>query len=338
MKIIDEFRYRCRKRALVTEELSKLIIMRYLIAPIAPYVSKYITLKLAWLLSSIILFFDIILHKSKNFKDIKHAFSLGNLRALQISWQFLALAFQDFAIFMRIVKGKETVDIWNVKEINSVGVDELRQNGRSFIVATGHFTRQAYLAVFRKDIIPMNVIQITLPPNPNTGNYYYDRRIELHLGMGLTAAAKSHPDFQTAMVGIVPNFIKALCGKLHETPTALLLNIDAPWADSHKKSHERPFAGYETKKFAMGVLGLAKISACPIVSLVCYIDSHGEAVLQWGDPVYIAKSDTEEQQVKVLDEMLDRIETAIGMRPSQYLMPFGTQRKWNSAEQAWANS
>jgi hypothetical protein len=43
----------------------------------------------------------------------------------------------------------------------------------------------------------------------------------------------------------------------------------------------------------------------------------------------------EQADIRITNEILDRIERAVGRWPGQYVLPIGGQRRWNAAACRW---
>lgn len=331
-------RHRLNTAAATLEEFCRLILLRFVVGPVSQFGPKAVAIKIIELFSMLIVLFDMVFYGRRQINGFMTTFGITSYEALLLTWKYHALPFTDFAINRRISTDKENVNEWPVKEVNSGGIERLRQERKSYIVATGHFTRQAYMAIGRKDITPGRIVQITLPTNPGTGKIMYDKRIELQFGMSFRAALKIRPDLSLATVGTGRGMVRDVCRSLREPGTAVLINIDAPWDDHHPNYYERAFAGFDKKTFALGVVGLAKMSGCPILPLISRVDGCGGVIMEWGEPVYVDRNLSEEQQIKVLDGLLDQLEQAIGLRPFQYLMPIGNSRKWDKEKKEWIDA
>lgn len=335
LKMLKALKKSCKNGALTAEEIFRLILLRNLMIPLAKYLPRSILLVTAELFSMILLLFDYLLHGHKQYSRIQNAFNLNKFDTLHLSLKQFSLPNKDCAVASRILNGKEKIEDWVVHEVNNSGVDALRKAGQSYIVANGHFTRQAYFSLLRKDITPGTFIQVAVPLNPDTGWKAYDQRIEAQLSPLFNVGSYCRSDFTVVDVGRDLHAFRNLRNSLREPGKVVLINIDAPWEGRPDNSHESSFAGFANRKFANGVIGLARITGCPVVPCVTATDGEGNIVLEWGDPVFIARDDSHEAQVQVLNGLLDILEIGIGKRPAQYLMGIGSGRYWDKECAAW---
>lgn len=285
----------------------------------------------------VLLCYDYILHKKKQIECLRKAFSVNGYELFRLTVKYIALPFKDYTVCKMIISGRESVAEWPISENNKDAINELLNSGRSFIVANGHFTRQAYLALFRRDVAPSRLIQVTLPPNPETGWKAYDHRIELQLGTSLAAAQSLRPDDLTySVVTKDQHIFHTMRRHLKMARGIVMINIDAPWEGKDENTLSRPFAGFSNRKFAKGVIELARISGCPIVSCITYVNTDGSITIQWGDPIYVSADSQPAEGVAHLNHLLDVIENAVGRRPDQYLMPIGSDRSWDKERSCWS--
>jgi hypothetical protein len=326
------------KRPPINEENIKIALLKVIDFVVKSTKTKFLTYPFIWLTSLLLIYFDVAFKGRSYCGAIRDAYKLSKFSALMLACRTIALPYRDYAVAQTLLTGNDNIHDWTVNELNSRGIDELRNSGASCIVANGHFTRQAYYAVFRRDVLPQRLMQVALPPNPGTGRLEYDRRIEIQFGSLLSAAKYSRPeDLEFAVVGVDKHILRTMLRHLKQSSGVILMNIDAPWDGKNEHCYVRPFAGHKAKKFARGIIEIARISGCPIISIIPVFNNDKTITLLWGDPMYVNDSMSEAEQNGILDRLIDPMEVAVGRRPDQYLMPIGVDRCWDQHSDNWGN-
>jgi hypothetical protein len=76
------------------------------------------------------------------------------------------------------------------------------------------------------------------------------------------------------------------------------------------------------------------LTHCPIISCVHTLESDGSIVLEWGAPIRIVGNEPS-NDIDVMNALIDRVEIAIGDRPTQYALEIGGDRHWDSISRRW---
>ena len=261
------------------------------------------------------------------YRDLWQA--LGGPRRQCLKWtlEWLATPLRDFVILKRVTLGREGVASWQIIERNAEGVSRLRENGKSYIIAGGHFTRPGYLALVSPQVTPGNIIDaFARPPRIRS---LRDLRLNITYRTSLRARSYAGKPFEVAWVGegSLPGL--ALYRALRQPNTVAVVHVDAPWPPNLRSSYQRSFAGNTSRSFSMGVVHLARKANCPVVP--CAYSFDGErAIIDWGDPIF-----PDGEPSDVMDRILATLERAVARNPGQYLLDIGKGRRWNPARAAW---
>jgi hypothetical protein len=122
-------------------------------------------------------------------------------------------------------------------------------------------------------------------------------------------------------------------------PGALIvLGSDSISSSGREGGLDRPFAGHASASFALGTARLARMSQCPIVTCVPYLEANGRIVVEWGELIAPAARHDEDADIRVTNAILDVFERAVGQRPGQYVLPIGSARSWDAGAQCWRSS
>jgi lauroyl/myristoyl acyltransferase len=141
-------------------------------------------------------------------------------------------------------------------------------------------------------------------------------------------------EMENVFIGSDPLPFRTLYNRLCERGNVVFIHADAPWKKAQSGAFVRPFAGHRRRVFATGTAQLAQMSQCPILCCVYFLESDGTIVLEWGP--LIRNADMEQGNViDVMYRLIDRLEIAIGERPTQYIFEIGYDRRWNSKSKQW---
>lgn len=274
---------------------------------------------------------------SHSYKVMKRAFCGSRLQSFRLSQKWLRQPFLDFIFLNQILRGLDHPRNYKIIEKNAELVQDLRDSGKSYIVATGHFAREAMSILYLEEVTPGCIIQIANPLMVKPGTLY-ERRLHLQYGTMLAVINFLRPkDLKIMNVGSSPLMYRKLCSELKKPGNALLINLDVSYEDDSRGSIVRPFAAQSKRSFAKGAVRLAHLTRCPIITCTFAREKDGTFIIEWGAPVYALDKYDMTSEAKVMNELLDRIESAIGNRPTQYILPIGTGRRWNQLTRRWEN-
>jgi hypothetical protein len=208
----------------------------------------------------------------------------------------------------------------------------LSEPGASFIVATGHFSREAMTSVYIPRIIPKTIATVIAKPGLEGG----PRGLRLKLQLGEIMRGIRHVregDVDIVEVGEA-SVVGALRRHLRRPNTAVVIAVDAH-APSKAGAYQRPFAGHAVQNFALGTAMLSRLTQRPILPCVSYLDEAGRVVIEWSAPIAAPARTDPEADERITSAILDIFEHAVGLRPGQYVQPIGEGRVWNAAAEQW---
>lgn len=246
----------------------------------------------------------------------------------------LAQPFYAFVIFHRVSRGREHPANWVVEERNNEHIVKLRESGRSFIVATGHFTREAVLSLYLPQICPGSIEHVTVAV-PASSLRPHDIRERVYFGQLLRVLQYSSPDVKLVYVG---DGARKLIKHLAKPGCQVAMAVDAFWHSSGSSAHTRPFAGMRDRSFSTGAAIVSRLAQCPVASLASYVAMDGTIILEWGPVIEPPQRNDESADVQNTNAVLDFLETAIGRWPTQYVLYIGEERRWNPALERWQDS
>jgi hypothetical protein len=265
--------------------------------------------------------------------EMRRAFEESHLRSLGLARRWLAQPFRDCVVLKRVLLGREATFDWKIREMNAEGVRRLREAGESYIVASGHYAREAVLGLYSPEVTPGSVIQVGFPV-PTETTSLRDVRIRIQYGLlvkTLSVAWGRGLEFVSTGAKHVVSSLP-LYRRLRQRGTVVCMHVDAPW-DWQKSAYgtfSRAFAGDSSRRFATGAAQLAQLAGCPVVACSYGVDGDGTIVLEWGEPIKQV-SDV----IATANDLLDTLEIAVGERPTQYMFPIGEERRWNRCTRRW---
>ena len=262
---------------------------------------------------------------------MRKAFGMGDAEAKRSAREYLAQPFYTFVVFHRILHRRERPNDWTVEERNDQDVVQLRESGRPFIVATGHFRRESFLALYTPRICPGNLAGLFAPvaaPSLHPHNI----RERVHFGQILKAIQQSRPDLTFVYAG---GAVKKLLKHVVQPGSQAIVAADAFWKTTGSSTHTRPFAGMRARSFSVGCAVLSRLAQCPIVACTTYLETDGTVVVEWGRVIAPPQREDEGADSRITDEILDLLEIAVGRQPTQYVLYIGEERRWNSGNQSW---
>lgn len=257
----------------------------------------------------------------------------GSERAFALAHKRLARPFRDHVFMVRIANGIEDPTLWPVI---SDPPPFLNDPNASFIMATGHFSRQAAIAAYFPQTISHKLASVMAPLQKKTGSRIRDARLQAQFGAMSKALERVRAgDLHVIEVG-GPRVVSQVVNHLKQPGHCIAISSDAPWPAA-KGGHARPFAGRKQQNYALGTARLARLAQCPIVSCVPVLDE-GRLILRWGAPIDPPAPGDHSADARITDQLLDELELAIGLYPDQYVLSLGYDRRWDSVSERWVGA
>jgi lauroyl/myristoyl acyltransferase len=327
-------------------ELARGLIMLLILRPAAAWLPRSLARGLAQLVG-----FLIALSPTRGRSTcsiMRGAFGLSKTQAFWVSQQWLARPFLDFVVCRRIINGREDWTRWKVEEIGSKLAMQIKNSDRSFILATGHFARESYLHLLLPTVVRHRVGQTLAPIPPRSPNPFIFR-VRLQFGQMLDAVRRIRPDDVDFL--FTGTSLLAMRDRLREPRNVVLISVDAYWTGggaylgkeidpasmrgSAARHYCRAFAGLETYRFATGAASISRFAQCPILPCSMFMRSDRTVVIEWGEPISPPARKDQDADIRVMDQILDFIQSAVGCRPTQYVSEFGGSRRWNASKSQW---
>jgi len=313
-----------------SDELLRTCLMIFVLQPSADLLSRERALRIAHWCGSLLLRMPTSGKPVR--KTMERCFGMSGPEALEAEREYLAQGFYAFTVFRRVLRGREHPDKWTIKEKNDQAVIQLRESGRSFIVATGHFRRESILALHMPRICPGGFAVITLPV-PTRSLRPLTIRTRVQFGQLLQVCRYCRPDAKFAYLGD-PSIIE-LVEYLERPGYQVLVAADAIWNKTGRSTHRRPFAGMRDRGFSMGPAVFSRMAQCPIVACATYVEKDGGIVIEWGPAIPPPQRDDVAADLRTTNALLDFLEIAVGKRPTQYVFSIGEERRWNPILNIW---
>jgi lauroyl/myristoyl acyltransferase len=128
----------------------------------------------------------------------------------------------------------------------------------------------------------------------------------------------------------------ALVERLRTEHVIVSINIDAHWGRNRSTSLERPFCGALKRTFSTGAAKLARLSNAPLLLAMPVLGpDHREVRMRLFGPFRSDAATAEQQDVEITSAMLDLVEREVGMRPCDYVLEIGAERRWETESQRW---
>lgn len=250
----------------------------------------------------------------------------------RIAHAYLALPLRDHVVMLRIATGREDPETREIISRNAPTI--LQQAEQSFILATGHFAREAVITVFTPRATGHELMAVMAP---------IERALSpkaLRLRVQLSRMRESVVRVRKGAAEIVdaggPGGAGRVLRHLRKLGSLVIISADVPWTHAPRADRfERPFAGRAMQSFATGTARLARLSQRPVVTCVPFLDEAGCIVLDWGEPIAPPAKDDHDGDARVTSLILDRLEAAVGLRPAQYVIPIGHERCWDPDKRRW---
>lgn len=264
---------------------------------------------------------------------LRRSFNLGPAEAIKCWRRIQTRPFTDFAMLRRVRRNLERLQEWSITESGDLdAVNKLRSAESSFIVATGHFSREAFVCLFDSTILRQNVIAVVaVLPN---GRGLSQARTRLNYGQLLDVmriVRQSQFEMFENNGSIVA--LQQLVRRLRSPGTVAVVSPDAEYR--HPAALRRPFASQDERSFATGTATMARLSQRPIISCVPIVDGPRRVSLQWGPVISPPPKEEGDADKRVTNALLDHFEIAVGEYPDQYVLPQRYDRRWDQETRKW---
>jgi len=247
---------------------------------------------------------------------------------------WLTRPFTDYVIFRRILAGREKTGRWPIEHRGLEKCQVLFEPDQSVIVATGHFARYPLISLYFPEIISKKLSAVVAALDRRSKDPTA-LRLRLQFGQMMDVLKYvRHDDIELVEVGI-PGAATRLLHRLQEPGNLVVMAVDPPWPTDRPGSFERAFAGHLSQGFATGAARLSRLAQCPIVTCIPYLEEDGRIVFDWSEPIPPARSEDRGADAQVTNGILDSIERAVGLRPTQYVLKIGHQRRWDPTSESW---
>lgn len=254
--------------------------------------------------------------------------------ARQLAREWLTRPFRDYVAMMRLVTKRDRAADMAVKSHNEPPI--LREPGQSIIIAIAHFSREANIGLYKAGVIPKKLAVTIAPLDRRSWRPRAVRlRIQISAIMEGVRAARGGDVEVIAFNG--PGALTKLVRHLRQPDTAVSISTDAVSAKGRERGHERAFAGHRSVAFALGTARLARLSQRPIVVCVPFLGETGALALDWSGPIPAPGRDDEGADARITSAILDVFERAVGLRPGQFVLPIGHERRWDEDGQRWVS-
>lgn len=244
---------------------------------------------------------------------------------------WLGRPFRDHVNAVRITSGREDMRDWTVTMRGAP--DLLREPEQSFIIATGHFSREAMGVLYAPWLVPFRLATVVAPMvQAKTPRAFRVRQQMRELRKGIELVRDGDVD----IADVAGNgFLMRLLRHLRAPGGVVVIAADAAWHGDKEGGHTRPFAAYASQSFHLGTARLARLSQRPIVTCVPFLDHDRRVIVEWSPVIMPPARDDAEADVRITNEILDWLERRIGERPDQYVLSFGKDRRWSPTAKCW---
>lgn len=252
-----------------------------------------------------------------------------NIKKLTADW--LGRPFRDHVMAVRIASAHEPLEGWTIETRNAPWI--LKDAEASFIIASGHFSREAMTALYLPWVVNRRLATVVAPMTQSKDPRGLRVRLQMReMRAGIKLVRNGDVDI-AEVAG--KSFLVRLLHHLRDPGGAVIIATDASWGANHTGGYTRPFAGYAEQSFALGTARLARLSQRPIVTCVPFLDGDRRIVVDWSPVIPAPERDDADADIRVTNEILDWIERRIGERPDQYVLSFGRDRRWSSTAKCW---
>lgn len=264
-------------------------------------------------------------------RDMRSVFPGQRAAADRYAVNWLHRPFRDHVTATRIAGSLERTADWTVEMRGKPAM--LDDPDQSLIIATGHFSREAMTAIYMPWVIRHRLATVIAPMTRARTPRGLRVRLQMReMVKGIRAVRKGEVDI-IEVAG--RSFLVRLLHHLREPGGVVVIASDATWGGDKGSGLTRSFAGFASQAFAIGTARLARLSQRPIVACVPFMDGDARVVMEWGPVIAPPARDDATADARITNEILDWIERRIGERPDQYVLSFGSDRRWNSLTRTW---
>lgn len=264
-------------------------------------------------------------------QDMRATFPGQKIDAVAASW--LGCPFRDHVTATRIAARLESGREWIVEMRGAPHL--LNDPNQSFIMATGHFSREAMSGIYMPWIVQSRLATVVAPMTQAKTPRGLRVRLQMReMVKGILAIRQGDVDV-VEVAG--KSFLVRVLNHLRDPGGVLVIASDASWGE-RGGGVIRPFAGYASQNFATGTARLARLCQRPIVPCVPYMAGDRHVVLEWGPVIAAPSREDVDADVRITNEILDWIERRIGERPDQYVLSFGIDRRWSDVAKCWIDA
>ncbi|MEQ1817805.1 MAG: hypothetical protein ABL871_04280 [Terricaulis sp.] len=265
-------------------------------------------------------------------KDMRTA--LPGQRVNDIAADWLGRPFRDHVNATRVASRLERSREWTVDMRGAPAF--LNDPNQSFIIATGHFSREAMSCIYMPWILPHRLATVIAPMTQAKTPRGLRVRLQMREMIG---GIRSMRDGNVDIAEVAgKSFLVRLLHHLREPGGVVVIASDASWGAEKGGGLTRPFAGYASQTFALGTARLARLSQTPIVTCVPFLVSDRHLIMEWSPVIPAPDRDDTEADVRITNEILDWMERRIGERPDQYVLWLGADRQWSSVARCWGDA
>jgi hypothetical protein len=324
---------RVRRISSKLREATRIAGMKLILRPAAHALPRKVALLMA---DSLGLFLLVLPDPGREtYIETRTAFAKGRFASFRLAWRRLALPFRDFVVHERLITERESALDWRITQRHTDGIDSLRKSEESYILVSGHFTKESSLCLASPQASRNRFFLISVEDAPKGKASLHDRRVQIQLGQFNDALSSCWGrDVQILTRGGDLRSATRIYNCLREPGNVIMIAADAEWSKDLVGSYVRPFAGMKTRAFSMGAVQLARLTRRPLISCVSWLSDDGSVVLEWGDVIRIDGKDSS-GEVAAMNSLLDGLELAVGERPDQYYLDIGDNRRWNPRERKW---
>lgn len=252
-------------------------------------------------------------------------------RAAVLAGQWLGCPFRDHVIAVRVAMGRERTADWVVEMRGEP--EFFNDQKQSFIIATGHFSREAMTALYMPWLMKRRLATVVAPLTQSKGPRGTRVRLQMREMLnGIRAIRDGKVDI---MEVAGKAFLVRLLHHLRDPGGVVIIASDAAWGSDKSDGISRPFAGFAEQHFALGTARLSRMSQRPIVVCVPFLNGDRRLVMEWGPVIEAPARDDSDADARITNEILDWMERRIGERPGQYVLAFGHERRWSQLAKCW---
>lgn len=327
-----------------TAELARGLVMLLLLRPASDWLPRSLARGLAQLVGLLIALSPT--RGRSTYLSMLRAFGFSKSQAFWASQQWLARPFLDFVVTRRILNNREDWARWKVQEIGSELAKQIKDSGQPFILATGHFARESFLHLFLPAVLPHRIGFVAAPLPPWSRNPFIFR-MRLQYGQLLNALRHVRPDDLDLL--FTGGAFSKMLERLGRRDNIVTIAVDAYWmgggpylgqdlTSAPKKStgqYSRSFAGLLVYRIVIGAAAVSRLTQCPILPCSMFQRADGTVVIEWGTPISPPERKDQDADVRVMNQLLNFIERAVGSRPTQYVSEIGASRRWNASRSEW---